>query len=151
MDAVLHSAVTIAQALLYLSKPENGDIISNLKLQKLLYYAQGLHIAVYNKPLFEEPIKAWTYGPVVEEVYHAFKEHGQGAIPTQNTEQAFNKLNQEQQAFLQEVYLTMGQYSAVKLMELTHQEMPWVSTESKQVITHQKLQAFFKTWLVNNE
>lgn len=39
---------------LYLLKNEE---ISNLKLQKLLYYSQGFHLAIFNKPLFFEPIE----------------------------------------------------------------------------------------------
>ncbi len=42
-----------------------GDLISNLKLQKLLYYAQGFHLALYDEPLFPEAIEAWTHGPVL--------------------------------------------------------------------------------------
>lgn len=42
-----------------------GDLISNLKLQKLIYYAQGFHLAISDRPLFPEPIKAWIHGPAV--------------------------------------------------------------------------------------
>ena len=37
-------------------KEEDGDIITNLKLQKLVYYAQGFHLAMFGKPFFENPI-----------------------------------------------------------------------------------------------
>ena len=49
---------------------EDGDYISNLKLQKLLYYSQGCFLALRDEPLFDSPIEAWTYGPVVPEVYN---------------------------------------------------------------------------------
>jgi uncharacterized phage-associated protein len=42
--------------------------MSPLKLQSLLYFAQGWHLAVHGEPLFPEPILAWRLGPVVEEV-----------------------------------------------------------------------------------
>lgn len=45
---------------------ECGDSISNLKLQKLLYYTQGFHLAMTGKLLFDEPIVNWQHGPVVE-------------------------------------------------------------------------------------
>ncbi|MEH2444259.1 MAG: type II toxin-antitoxin system antitoxin SocA domain-containing protein [Nostoc sp.] len=38
--------------------------MTNMKVQKLLYYAQNLHLAMYDEPLFEEEIQAWRYGPV---------------------------------------------------------------------------------------
>ncbi len=47
---------------------EYGELISNLKLQKLLYYAQGFHLALYDKLLFSEDIEAWQHGPVVRDV-----------------------------------------------------------------------------------
>ena len=50
-----------------------GDLISNLKLQKLLYYAQGFHLALYDQPLFPEAIEAWTHGPVVPDLYRHYK------------------------------------------------------------------------------
>ena len=52
----------------FLSIPEYEDL-TNLKLQKLVYYAQGIHLAIYGKPLFNEAIKAWEHGPVVPELY----------------------------------------------------------------------------------
>lgn len=45
-----------------------------MKLQKLLYYVQGFHIAVFNRPLFNEDIEAWMYGPVVPAVYEYYQE-----------------------------------------------------------------------------
>ena len=51
---------------------ENGDFITNLKLQKLLYYLQGYYLAVFEKPLFDVEIEAWQYGPVVPNAYYEF-------------------------------------------------------------------------------
>jgi uncharacterized phage-associated protein len=43
-----------------------GEDLTHLKLQKLVYYAQGFHLGLFDKPLFEEPIEAWAHGPVVQ-------------------------------------------------------------------------------------
>lgn len=48
---------------------EDTDQISNLKLQKLLYYCQGAFLAIKNEKLFEDDILAWTHGPVIEKIY----------------------------------------------------------------------------------
>jgi len=53
-----HKAIDIANAVLCLSNPNIGDIVSNLKLQKLLYYIQGFHIAFFDEPLFDDTIEA---------------------------------------------------------------------------------------------
>ena len=55
---------------------DEGELFSNMKLQKLLYYVQGFHIAVFNRPLFNEDIEAWMYGPVVPAVYEYYQENG---------------------------------------------------------------------------
>lgn len=74
-------AIDVARYFLALADEEAGDLVSNLKLQKLLYYAQGFHLAMTGRPLFDEPIQAWMHGPVVPAVYHAFKVYGSGPIP----------------------------------------------------------------------
>ena len=74
----------IAKYFLALSDPKVGDIISNLKLQKLCYYGQGFHLAFYGTRLFPNKIEAWTHGPVIRELYQAYKKHGdiQGKLLT---------------------------------------------------------------------
>ena len=64
---------------------------SKYKLQKLLYYTQGFHLAIYGVPLFEEKLIAWEHGPVVKEVYDKFKEFGSNAISVPDTKITLNK------------------------------------------------------------
>jgi uncharacterized phage-associated protein len=60
---------------------EEGDGKLNLmKLLKLIYLAHGWFLAFYNKPLINEKVQAWQYGPVVEEIYQAFKNFGMRPI-----------------------------------------------------------------------
>jgi uncharacterized phage-associated protein len=48
--------------------------MTNMKVQKLLYYAQSLHLALYDEPLFDEEIQAWRYGPVCPRAYKFYSE-----------------------------------------------------------------------------
>lgn len=138
----IHKASDIASALVALSDPEKGDIISNLKLQKLLYYAQGFHLALYRSPLFNEEILAWQYGPVVPEVYHEYKDNGSYAIfPQDGFDLSF--LDPDQIQLLIDIYEIFGQYSAIKLMNMTHDELPWKSTSIGGVISKRKLANYF--------
>lgn len=147
------NAFAIANFFLSLSEPDVGDFISNLKLQKLVYYAQGFHLAMFDKPLFRESIYAWEHGPVVPELYHYFKENGAAAIPlpTEEATSKFSLLSEEQIELLNEVYTIYGQYSAWKLRNLTHQETPWKETERNQEIVHSSLKSYFKTLLVEED
>ncbi|MDR1165980.1 MAG: DUF4065 domain-containing protein [Deltaproteobacteria bacterium] len=53
-----------------------------MKLQKLLYFAQGWHLAYFDFPLFEDPIEAWKYGPVVSSVYFALSSRKKKGVIT---------------------------------------------------------------------
>ena len=68
------SCVDVANYFLTLTNDESGDLMSLLKLQKLVYYAQGLHLAIYDKPLFGEVIIAHETGPVCPALCEKFKE-----------------------------------------------------------------------------
>ena len=41
------------------------DLMTNLRVNKLLYFAQGECLRRLGYPLFDDDIEAWTYGPVV--------------------------------------------------------------------------------------
>ncbi len=139
---------TIAKAILSLYNPNKGDTVSNLKLQKLLYYVQGFNLAKFGKPLFKEKIIAWQYGPVVEEVYHQYKDSGSLGIPLDNIKGDWSIFKTKSQLELfKEVNKVYGQFSAVKLMNLTHVEPPWKTTPMNNEITHDKLVNYFKTRL----
>lgn len=123
---------------------EGGDFISNLKLQKLLYYAQGSYLALKDEPLFNEEIEAWTYGPVVPEVYHKFKGYGSNGIDTSEISMELNQIDDEAKKILEEVYDVFGQYSASKLVKMTHEEAPWKNTQKNCVIDKDLIKKYFK-------
>lgn len=135
-------ALEVANFFLFQTDEEAGDVISNLKLQKLLYYAQGFHLAKYGTPLFDEKVKAWMHGPVVPEVYHHFKDHGGQGLPKPDACPKFSKITQD---FLRSIYRTYGQYSAWKLRNFTHNEPPWKNTPQSREISHALLTSYFRT------
>ncbi|WP_257294897.1 Panacea domain-containing protein [Endozoicomonas sp. YOMI1] len=124
-----------------------GDLISNLKLQKLVYYAQGFSLAIFDRALFTNTIEAWQHGPVVQELYHRFKNFGSGAIETPDE---FNpvSLSADEQGLLDEVYDVYGQFSAWKLRNMTHDEPPWKdAAKTGTYISPQSMAEYFKTQL----
>lgn len=144
------NASQISNCILLKSSPEVGDNISNLKLQKLLYYCQGFHLALYGSKFFEEDLYAWQYGPVVPPVYHAYKENGSDII-FPNLDFDTTILSTEQNELIDEIYSVYGQLSALKLMNMTHQELPWITTEIGQIISDEKMIRFFKTRIKSHE
>jgi uncharacterized phage-associated protein len=138
-----YTAHDIAKLLIAQSDPEIGDIISNLKLQKLLYYCQGFNLAIYGQPLFKEDLFAWQYGPVVSEVYHKYKIFSSGSIAKET--EILIEIDDQSDNLIKEVYDVYGQYSALKLMNMTHNESPWNETKIGEIITHENLVNYFKT------
>ncbi|WEK13891.1 MAG: DUF4065 domain-containing protein [Candidatus Microbacterium phytovorans] len=104
---------------------DDEGVMSNLKLQKLLYYAQGHYLAQTNgTPLFSNRVEAWAHGPVVPDVYHQYKDFGSSPIPA-DPEFDFGTFSQQLNDFLASIWITFGSRSAWKLREMTHSESPW--------------------------
>ncbi|MDR1531499.1 MAG: DUF4065 domain-containing protein [Clostridiales bacterium] len=105
---------------------ERGEGLSNMKLQKLLYYAQGVHLARTGKPLFDETIKAWDYGPVVPQVYRKYRWFGNGAITAPKTAYDNEVFDDSEIRTLFDVSSFCEPYSAVALMKMSHAKgSPW--------------------------
>ena len=137
-----YKALDIANKIISKTDLEHGDTISNLKLQKMLYYQQGFHLAYFGTPLFDEDIVAWQYGPVVPSVYKEYKSFESNSIST--SEEGISLSDDEEELF-NNVYEEYNQFSAVALMKMTHEESPWKATEINSVISRDKMAAFFKT------
>lgn len=73
------NALVIANSFLKLSFAEQ-NLITPMKLQKLIYFAYKKHLKDYEEKLFIEPFMKWKYGPVLESVYNAYKKYGSNPI-----------------------------------------------------------------------
>lgn len=142
-----YPVIQIANQLLLYSADKGGELMTNMKLQKMLYYQQGFHLAYFGTPLFDEDIEAWMYGPVVPAMYEEYKNNGRNGIEP-NRELAFSFEQKKELALFNEVCKVYGAYSAIGLMNMTHEEMPWKSTPTGEgeghVIAKEKMQSFFK-------
>lgn len=143
----MHTALEVASWFLNYNDEkmysDGADYISNLKLQKLLYYAQGTFLAITDSPLFEDAIEAWMHGPVVPSVYHAYKNNGDHGIePPDNFDPSI--FSNEETELLTEVYDEFGQYSAWKLRNMTHEETPWKATPQGSIIPTALIKDYFK-------
>ena len=137
----------IAGFFLAVTDPDYGSLLTNLKLQKLCYYAAGIIAAVRQNdehPLFHEPLKAWKHGPVLESLYQKFKDYGASGIP-QPEEFDFAKIDDRDKEVLDDVFDHFGQFSAWKLREMTHSEKPWLEARQSadHIISNEKLRLYF--------
>ncbi|CAL7886048.1 Panacea domain-containing protein [Fusobacterium necrophorum] len=94
--------------------------ISNLVLQKLLYFIQASSLVTTGRPAFEEDIEAWMYGPVVPEVYTNFRanEHFYDNFSTDN-------LDQNIQNIVVNVTNNLGGINPYSLVNATHGYDTW--------------------------
>lgn len=145
-----YSALDIAKKIICKTDIEHGDSVTNLKLQKLLYYLQGFHLAFFGQPLFNEAIEAWTYGPVVPEVFQEFKRYKKRDINPENYVDRL-VLTPDQQQMFDMVYSEYNKFSAVALMNMTHTEGPWKNHEIGDVIPTDELRAFFLTQIERDD
>lgn len=141
----MYKAIDIANHFLSFTNDDKEEFFTNLKLQKMLYYAQGLFLGAQGRPLFEEAIEAWNHGPVVAEVYHVFKNFGHDPLPKPSEDAPVFPFFVKD--ILDEVYLHYGQYSAWKLRDMTHEEVPWIEAINRgrnQPLDHETMRTFFK-------
>ncbi len=123
----VYTADNVANYFIYLSSKVVGDNkeregITNLKLQKILYFAQAYFVAKVGKTLFKEKIEAWEYGPVVPTVYHEYKKYSNKPIVLENDISTVDIADKKN---LDKVWENFGGYSARRLVDMTHAHKPW--------------------------
>ena len=105
---------------------DNGTPISNLKLQKILYYAQAAFL-VKDERLFDDKISAWRYGPVIEDVYYYFRKNVNKPITERIPESEYCKLKESDRGIVDAVIRAKNKYDAFNLVKHTHSEYPWIN------------------------
>ncbi len=114
---------------------QDGQLVDPMKLQKLIYFAHGWHLAVFGEPLLDERVEAWSYGPVAPSVYHAVKRHGSALIdfpifrPSATGPHAPSVADERTQGLLERTWEVYGAYSSVELSRMSHDpDGPWFET-----------------------
>lgn len=142
----MYSAIDVAKYIILFCK-EKGYSISNLKLQKLLYFVQAQFLITTGKPAFLEEIEAWDFGPVVPEVYQYFKMWGSSELPAILARNAKAKIYIRDQEIMDEILEECAQYSASFLVDITHNQDPWYDAYEKycnNVITKESIKEYFR-------
>ncbi|MGN2348321.1 Panacea domain-containing protein [Clostridium cagae] len=141
---------------------EKGTPISNLQLQKILYYIQAMFLVNKGVECFNEEILHWNYGPVIREAYDEFKVYGNGFIPkdveyskiifdSKTNQIDFSKESLDDELFCLEDIVLMNVVidayrtkAPFELVNKTHQEDPWSKTQSNEIIPKQKIEEYYK-------
>jgi uncharacterized phage-associated protein len=118
--------------------------ISNLKLQKILYFVQAEFLVGTGQACFDDDIEAWTYGPVVPAVYFEYKIFGSTNIPDQGND-GFASISEKDKDRLNAIIDAAAKYSASSLVEITHRQSPWKQAYGRvdNVIKQSKIKEYF--------
>jgi uncharacterized phage-associated protein len=122
----------------------------NIKLQKLLYYSQAMHLAVKGEPLFVNSIEAWENGPVVRDAFREYRHNHLAEITSMGFGDVGN-LDPDTSKILKVVNYIYGKQTGDQLVELTHNEEPWkeLEDEVKQklnpIITRDKMISYYSS------
>lgn len=129
------SCLVVAENIIYAYNSNVNDLvkkydvlpeyITNLKLQKLLYYVQGISLCMFGRKAFPEKIMAWSYGPVVNEVYQKYKDKHYNEIKVLKRSKG---VSSGLEWVINEVVSTYGKMDANNLIVFTHEESPWKET-----------------------
>lgn len=147
-----YKALDIAKKLIFKAQndePNGGERLTNLKLQKLLYYQQGFHLAFFGTPLFSDTVEAWMYGPVVPSVYENYSSYGSSSLP--DVDEPI-MLTEDEESLFNEVYDAYRDFSAIGLMNHTHKEKPWREAtphDRGTVISQSSMKEYFATQIDN--
>ena len=146
------TANTVADYFLAVAN-EVEELITNLKLNKLVYYKQAWHLALFKEPMFEEEIEAWVHGPVLPVVYDTYNHFKWTPIIRYdlNLEEIKRQFSAKQQELLDDIIEVYFPKTAYELERMTRDEDPWVIARdglepdkaSHKVISHDAMQKFF--------
>ena len=133
----------------FIAWADDEDAVTNMKLQKLLYYAQGHHLRAAGEPLFNDKIQAWSHGPVVPVVYYELRDAGSKPLKLDDEDPfKWDDIDEDTSRFLAQVWNTYGGFTAARLRNMTHEEDPWVDAWgdgdlSGALITKEAIQRYF--------
>lgn len=139
----------------------SGSLITNLKLQKLVYYAEAWHLANFNESIVDEDFEAWVHGPVVRRLYGEYRGFGWKPIIQSEITDAthadlvasFPERTRELLQMVTDEYFSLPAY---QLERLTHNEDPWRLTRgdlpedapSDSVIDKVLMQQYYRKFIV---
>lgn len=141
----MYSAFEVAKYIIWYCTKEN-HIVSNLKLQKILYFVQAEFLVARNTPCFNEKIEAWTFGPVVPDVYYKYRAFGNAHIPCVDMTDSYN-ITHEDRLLINGIVDACAPYTAPQLTEITRNQSPWLKayhTNKSCIISETSIHEFFK-------
>lgn len=140
----MYKVQEIAEYVIYYAYTQ-GNIVTNLKLQKILYYIQAEFLVGAQKQCFPERIEAWDFGPVIPEVYRRYKIYGGSFIPTGRNNICLTLFQRDDRRRIENVVDACDMYSTATLAEFTRHQTPYIEARLRydREITPESIRQFF--------
>lgn len=122
----VYTALDVAKHII--NHVNEDSTVSNLKLQKLLYFVQGFFLILKGGPCFDGRIEAWDFGPVVPDVYFQFRGCGSCGIPSVDFA---DPIVEKDALLIDEVVDIFRKKSESALVSLVHGQDPWKDAYSR--------------------
>lgn len=120
----MEKILNVAQYIFTRYMHESGEVIDEMKLHKLLYFAQRESFAITNRPLFDGDFEGWKYGPVCRELRGSFTEDG---ILDAD---ASAELSDECMYIANSIVHQYGGLATWKLSKMSHGEISWLNARA---------------------
>lgn len=108
---------------------EDGDAPTPMHLLKFVYIAHGWNLALNERPLIEDAVEAWKYGPVIVDLYHGIKKFGPNPVTGfigGGFRATLSDYHEEDIRLAENVLANYRKWHAFELSELTHRQgTPW--------------------------
>lgn len=133
-------AIELSNYVIYLCNRNNVEI-TNLKLQKILYYIQGYFFKTFQKEAFSEEIYCWRSGTAVPVSYYEYSIYG--ILPLAYSKSIIIKLDLQQKKLIKKVVGKCINLSTSELGHKNRQEEPWRNAKQGEKITKTDIARFF--------
>lgn len=121
----MYNVLDISRYIIDYSHQKEGYGISNLKLQKLLYFVQAYFLATKKEKCFPERIVAWDIGPINLETYREYKKYGSCSIPNISNDEERPYINDFDKKLIEAVVDIFAEWSAPDMTKLSQDQKPW--------------------------
>lgn len=103
--------------------------ISNLKLQKILYFIQVYFLLEKDEPCFDDKIEAWDIGPMISAVYAKYRRYANNNIPAENSKRVKYQaiITDADKQLINKVVDKFADRSVLGLTVLTQKQSPWIN------------------------
>lgn len=136
------TAIVLSNYIISLFEKQKAPI-TNLKLQKILYYTQGYFYKHFDRAAFPDEIYNWQYGPVVPVVYYTYNDNGSAPLRSYESFEDC-KITEREKKLIYSVVEKCISIPTSKLVSMTHAENPWKYSGAGNIIGKSSIEMYFK-------